>query len=299
MRRALRYLWISGAVVAVLTVAAVAAVYAISERALRQRYPTPALGLAVPMGPEAVTRGEHLARAIGSCGLCHGDDLGGKVYADIRWIGIVVGPNLTRGRGGVGSVFGDPDWVRALRYGVHPDGTTLVAMPSEVFTNFTDADLGALVAYLKQLPPVDRVLPPTRFGPLGRVLLAAGRLSIMTAPKTTHHETVAPVPVEASAEYGRYLADVGGCHGCHGFGLSGGAVAGPPGLPPAANLTPAGIGDWTEADFVRAMREGRRPDGRPLDEFMPWQSYRAMSDLELTALWRYLASVPPRPSGLK
>ena len=44
--------------------------------------------------------------------------------------------------------------------------------------------------------------------------------------------------------------------------LSGGRVAGPPDLPPASNLTPAGIGHWQEADFVRALREGIRPDGR-------------------------------------
>ena len=79
-------------------------------------------------------------------------------------------------------------------------------------------------------------------------------------------------------------------------GLSGGRVAGPDNLPPAANLTPTGLGSWTEKDFVRALREGRRPDGSAINEFMPWRSYASMSDLDLQALWRQ----PPHraPEGL-
>jgi hypothetical protein len=110
---------------------------------------------------------------------------------------------------------------------------------------------------------------------------------------------VADVPAGRTVAYGRYLASVAGCHGCHGHGLSGGRVAGPPGLPPASNLTPAGIGGWTERDFVRALREGRRRDGSTIDEFMPWRTLGRMTDEELGALWDYLRSVPPKPFGGK
>jgi len=112
----------------------------------------------------------------------------------------------------------------------------------------------------------------------------------------------ASVPREPTAAYGRYLANVAGCHGCHGYGLSGGRVAGPPGLPPARNLTrdvATGLAAWTEADFTRAMREGRRPDGAPIDGFMPWRQFRRMTDDELHALWLYLRSAPPRAFGHK
>jgi mono/diheme cytochrome c family protein len=153
------------------------------------------------------------------------------------------------------------------------------------------------VAYLKQLPAVDREIPPSRFKPLGRILLATGRLELLAAPKTFHEGTAASAPPEVSVGYGRYLADVSGCHGCHGPGLSGGHVDGPDNLPPAANLTPAGIGAWTQADFVRAIREGKRPDGSAVNEFMPWRSYASMTDAELEALWLYLRSVPAKPSG--
>ena len=99
-------------------------------------------------------------------------------------------------------------------------------------------------------------------------------MAILTAPKTFHGTTTASAEPALSAGYGRYLADVSGCHGCHGFGLSGGRVAGPPDVPIAANLTPAGLGAWTQADFVRAIREGRRPDGTSIHPFMPWRLCR-------------------------
>jgi hypothetical protein len=147
---------------------------------------------------------------------------------------------------------------------------------------------------------VDRVVPATRFGPLGRALLAAGKLNILVAEKTPALPLGPGVPPAPTAAYGRYLADVTGCHGCHGFGLSGGRVAGPSSIPAAANLTPAGpLAAWTEADFVHALRVGRRPDGSAIDEFMPWRAYAHMTDDELRALWRYLRGVPPKPSGHK
>ena len=292
--------WISialGAIVAMLLVAA-ASVYALSERRLRRVYPVAlAMPRAIPQDSAAVARGAHLAR-IAVCTACHAPDLGGGVYSSSRMLGTIAGPNLTRGLGGIAP--SDTDVVRAVHHGVHPDGTSLVVMPSEVFVRLSESDLAALIAYVRQLAPVDREVPRTRFGPLGRALLAAGKLNILVAPKTPAMPLRAGPTPDSTPEYGRYLANVTGCHGCHGFGLSGGRVAGPPGLPPAANLTPAGnLARWSEADFARALREGRRPDGSPLDEFMPWRSYAHMTDTEVVALWRYLRTVPPKPFGGK
>jgi mono/diheme cytochrome c family protein len=199
----------------------------------------------------------------------------------------------------VGATFTDAVWERAVRHGVRRDGTSLIAMPSEAFTTLSDADLAAIVAYARQAPPVDRVMPPTRFRALGRALLAAGKLPLLVAAKTPAVAHVAEVPAAPTAAYGRYLADLGGCRGCHGFGLSGGHVGGPPGTPHASNLTPAGIGTWSEADFVRAMRHGRRPNGAAIDPFMPWPVLGRMTDAELHAIWLYLRSAPPRATGNK
>jgi len=291
-------LWSVASIAIVLLVVAVV-VYTLSERKLRAVYQPPASALTLTPAEYSATRGAHLVRAVGSCTLCHGDDLGGAIYADMGIMGVIAGPNLTRGRGGRPADFTLADWVRALRFGVRRDGTSLIAMPSEVFTSFTDDDLASIIEYVRQVPPVDREVPKTHFGFAGRALLAMGKLELLVAPKTKHTSEARKIPAVMSAEYGKYLAEVSGCHGCHGHGLSGGRVAGPPGLPPASNLTPEGIGQWSEADFRRVMRDGKKPDGSDVHEFMPWKIFRSMTDDELGAIWLYLKSVPAKPFGNK
>ena len=299
MRRALA--WTGRALVGVLIVLLLVSgiVYGASERRLRKTYDASVDSLIVPEDSASIARGRHLVHAVVNCELCHGSDLGGAVYSSSAAIGTVAGPNLTRGKGGLPATYTTMDYLRAIRRGVRQDGRSLIVMPSEVFTHLSQEDLGAVVAFLQRLPAVDREVPRSRFGPVGRALLAAGKLNMLVAPKTPRFSAPISVPQDTTPAYGKYLADISGCHGCHGFGLSGGAVAGPPGLPPASNLTPAGLGNWQEADFVRALREGRRPDGTTLNEFMPWKVFRGMTDAELHALWRYLGSVPAKPFGNK
>lgn len=76
------------------------------------------------------------------------------------------------------------------------------------------------------------------------------------------------------------------------------AAVGPWGVSYAANLTPddTGIGNWTEAQFLKAIREGKSKglDGaRPLLPPMPWEVVRNMSDEDLKAVFAYLKSVKP------
>src|SRR5688572_12056119 len=274
-------------------------VYVVSERKLGRTYDTSVPAFAVPADRASIARGEHLTRNVITCTLCHGQDLGGAVYSTDRAVGTVAGPNLTRGQGGVGSDYTAMDYARAIRRGVRRDGRSLMVMPSEVFTHLSQEDLGAVVAFLQQAPPVDRQVPKSGFGPVGRALFAAGKMNIMVAGKTPRITPPQSVARDTTATYGKYLADISGCHGCHGFGLSGGRVAGPPGLPPASNLTPAGIGRWTEADFARVLRHGKRPDGSSVNAFMPWKVFRGMTDAEIHALWLYFRTVPPKPFGNK
>lgn len=70
-----------------------------------------------------------------------------------------------------------------------------------------------------------------------------------------------------------------------------------PGAPPAQNITPAGIGKWSEADFFRALRVGKRPDGSTINTLMPWELTSQMSDDEIKALLFYLRTVPPKQTG--
>ncbi len=109
---------------------------------------------------------------------------------------------------------------------------------------------------------MDREVPRSGFGPVGRALLATGKMNILVAGKTPTRTTR---PRRCLATRRRRTGSTSrtsaGVMDVTATGLSGGRVAGPPGLPPASNLTPAGIGSWTEADLTRALREGKRPDG--------------------------------------
>jgi len=254
----------------------------------------------IPTDAAAVEHGKHMATATGSCTDCHGPDLGGNVLQEPSAFGTLAAPNLTRGAGGLGGAFTETDWVRAIRHGVHRDGTSLLAMPSEVFVFMNETDLGDLIAYLKQIPAVDRTMPPSRLGPLGRALLVAGQVTLIT-DRTPSIPFPAIVPPGPTREYGRYIASYAGCIGCHGPGLSGGHVEGPPGAPPAANLTPhsSGLENWTEADFDHALRRGVRKNGTPINIFMPWPNFSGMTDDEVQALWLFVRSVPAKPFGNK
>ena len=102
---------------------------------------------------------------------------------------------------------------------------------------------------------------------------------------------------------GEYLAKAGGCVGCHtedkqdAQPFAGGrALKTPFGTFYGPNITPdqnAGIGRWTEADFVRAMRSGDRPDGANYFPAFPYTSFTKIVDGDLRDLWAYLRTLKP------
>lgn len=273
-------------------------VYVASSAKLNKHYAIPQQALALSVSnPPSVEHGKHLAWAISKCVECHGEDLSGSVLQGRA--ARVVAANLTRGQGGVGGLLTDADWVRAIRHGVGPDGRALLIMPSQSYQFLSDADLADIIAYVKSVPPVDNTLPRTDVHLLGRVLLVAGKLAPPPAD-LVDHATRPPADVKpaVTAEYGRYIALTGGCIGCHGTGLSGGPIPGlPPNAPHAANITPTGIGKWSDGEFFRALRVGKRPDGSTINRLMPWRLTSLMTDDEIKALLLYLRSVPPKPTG--
>jgi mono/diheme cytochrome c family protein len=257
------------------------------------------LALSVPIDTADVARGRHFATGIAGCIDCHGAHLQGTVFLDVPPFRMVA-PNLTRGQGGIGGTFTDADFVRAIRHGVGPDGRGLYIMPAGDYSHLSDQDLADIIAYVKSVPPVDNVMAPKEMRPLGLLLLAFGQVPPPDAA-TIDHSAVHPTRMSTmvDARYGQYLATIGGCTGCHGAGLSGGPIVGmPPGSPVAANITPAGIGTWTESDFARALRVGKRPDGTTLNSLMPWAYYTRMTDAEIRSLWLYVHSVAPRQTGM-
>jgi mono/diheme cytochrome c family protein len=282
--------WVTRAIVVLIAVVAlfVGYVYVATSRQMAKEYEVNTPAVAIPTDAEAIARGKYIATRVSMCTECHGDDLGGKVIEDTFAMGRLVGTNLTRGRGGIGAQYADEDFVRALVHGVRRDRRSVIFMPSADF-RFTAADLGALLAYIRSLPPVDRELPAITVGPMTRTLTVLAGFPL-TPATVIDHATVAPVAERDGADpvaAGEKLVNMGGCRGCHSATLIGGG--GPP--PGASNITPVGIGDWTRDQFVTAIRDYRRPNGSTIRESMP-RAYGQMADADLHAIYAYLRTVP-------
>ncbi len=112
-----------------------------------------------------------------------------------------------------------------------------------------------------------------------------------------------------TVERGRYLVSIMDCAGCHntgafspapeqgylqggtiGFEVPGQGVVYPPNLTPHPD---AGLGRWSSAQIIAALRTGVRPDGRILATAMPWQGYAKVTDADAQAIVAYLKSLPP------
>jgi len=108
---------------------------------------------------------------------------------------------------------------------------------------------------------------------------------------------------QGDAKRGEYLAKAAGCVGCHtedkegAVPFAGGrALKTPFGTFFGPNITPdktAGLGNWSEADFMRALRQGDRPDGSNYFPAFPYPSFTKITDADMRDLWAYLRTLPP------
>jgi cytochrome c553 len=269
------------------------------DKSVDKVYDVQVTGIAASADPVQIARGKHLAESLGGCTECHGADLGGKLGKEMGPIGLLHGPNLTSGKGGIGKHYSDAQLARVIRHGVKASGKTLRFMPSQDLSWWPDAELIALVSYLRSVPPVDRTIPESDIGVLGKVLDRLDNVVLDVARRIDHQAMRPSVPEpQPTAQYGKYLALL--CTGCHGPGLSGGKIPGaPPEIPIPPNITPhaTGIEAYSEADFMKLLNTGIKRDGKKLDPFMPLAALTAMNDVEKKALWTYLRSVPPKPFG--
>ena len=295
----MKVLRIVGFVIALLLVAAIA-VYAwasyTAARKLSRAYTVHAVDFPIVGGEQAVERGRHLVESRYGCSGCHGSDFGGGVMVNNAAIGSLLGPNITTGKGSVTVGYTASDWDRIVRHGVKRNGTPAL-MPSQDYRQMSDQELSDIVVFIQSRPGADKQVPPPALGPVGKVLVATGKFTLSADVIGLHDKPhpAAPPAAEVTVDFGRHMA--GACMGCHRSDLGGGTVVGgDPAWPPAANLTPRpdGLGAWTFLQFVRAMREGKRPDGTvlrpPMSELTAYT--RKMTDVELRALWSYLRSVP-------
>ena len=276
----------------------------------RGQVPLPVFAPAAPAETAMlVTRGEYVVRNVAVCGHCHAADpkrdpdgplSGGMEFRDSR-IGTARAANLTPDAATGLGTWSEAEIVRAVRNGQRKDGRLLIpVMPYESFHRMSDEDALAVARYLKSLPPASN---PVKQSP--NLVFTLGKL-LFLRPKPAV-SVVAPAR-GVTAEYGEYLAQVGLCADCHtprtGIRsvadrrrLFAGTQKPPKGFPVSpSNLTPdrdTGIGTWTEADFLQTMRTGVNPAGTSLNPFMPWRQMQRMSTDDLSAIYRYLRTLPP------
>lgn len=206
-------------------------------------------------------------------------------------IGNLYARNLTPG--GELKDWSDGEIIRAIREGVHKSGRSLIVMPSSIFHNLSDEDAQAIVAYLRSQPAVTPDAPPNSLNALGAVFLGMLYPEAQTVQPHIAQPVVAP-PRGVTAEWGKYTANISGCNDCHGANFAGGKAGGPP---PGPNLTTL-VPNWSEADFVKALRTGVDPKGNKIADEMPWKQISAFaSDEDLRALYAYLHALPPLPDN--
>jgi mono/diheme cytochrome c family protein len=252
--------------------------YPIGMKKITRTYPNITVeSVNIPTDADAITRGKHVS-VIWACTKCHGEDLSGKLLTNdpiegsIPTFGSIPATNLTSGNGGVGQFYTDADWVRAIRHDIKPNNQAAIYM---YVSTISDQDLGDLIAYLKQIPPVDSDLPAISYGPFIPILPALG----IFTPAAELIDHSAPHPVDpapdTTIEYGKYLSSI--CAECHGNGM--------------ANAIKSK--NWKEEDFIRTFNTGVLPDGRQLGPTMSSKTFNEMNDTELAALWLYFMSVKP------
>lgn len=288
-----------GTLVGLLLVAGVV-LYVIGSSRLNKVYDIPDSGIVAPTDAQSIERGKHIAET--SCVGCHGADLSGVAdFINIEGIAHADSANLTAGEGGLGGVYSDEDFVRAIRHGVSKDGTGNFMPPVPFFQYMSDEDLAAVIAYIRTMPPVDHQTRSFQAKPLGYVLFGAGLFGNLPAEDVTHQNNVSAPEPGITAEYGEYRMRISGCQDCHGIDLAGGSYPDPTITYVVPNLTPGGdLGNWTEEQFLQTIRTQKTPDGKGLNSnLMPFDEVNRLTDDELKAIFAYLKTVPAFPQNTK
>ena len=256
-------------------------------------------------------RGNELQNGVVACANCHSPrDAQGKPIAELGMSGgmkfdngpfVAYARNITPDKEtGIGR-WTDQQLGKAIREGIRPDGTVIgPPMPIGLYRGISDADLKAIIAYVRAQKPVKNQvaksdykmpLPPNYGPPVGKV----------SAP-----------PKSDLVAYGAYLAGpLGHCIECHtpmvkghfdfanSTGAGGILFKGPWGASVSRNLTPdaSGLKNWSDVEIARAIRTGVSRDGTALKPPMAFGWYRNISDGDIRAIIAYLRSLKPVPTG--
>ena len=308
MRKVLKWIGIVLGGLIGLIVLALVGVLIYGQVSFHKKVNRPVYPITADTSPEGVARGEYIVRDLVGCQGCHGPRVeeGQQPDRNAALSGhteeIVFGPieagfntpNLTPdAETGLGS-WTDAEIAQAIREGIDKDGTVLAIMPSVELHNLSDGDVAAMIGYMRSMEPVHNEVPPVTVNTLGKAVLALG---LFGPPNPAPQVTAAvPQPAAGTVEMGKYLSIA--CTRCHGETMAGGPVDGAAeGDPLAANLTPGGeLAGWSQEDFINTIRTGVNPAGRQLDKSMPWRELARWHDEDLSAVFKYLKSLPAAQS---
>jgi mono/diheme cytochrome c family protein len=290
IKRILKGLVIFFGVIVVLASGFYTKVYFSTESRMNKVYAVTPQMIEVSSDSAVLALGKHFVETKG-CQDCHSNDLGGKVFIEDPALGFLIARNLTKGKGGLPQEHNAEDWMLALKHGIRRNGKPLLFMPSHEYSQLSETDMSALISYCITLPHVDRELPESSVGFLGRILTDLGKLPLLPVEMIDHDKKlIREVKVEISPAYGKYLSI--SCIGCHRENLKGGDPVAP-GYPVVSDITSTGNpGKWTEEQFMNTLRTGETPEGKKLNpEQMPWTMTKGYTEIELKALFAYIKSI--------
>ncbi len=249
-------------------------------------------------------RGAYLMNGIVACGNCHtiqtpdgpmpGKELAGGMEIPEPGAFVAYVPNITPDvETGIGG-WSDEEIIIAIREGRRPDGSIIgPPMPIDLYRDLSDTDVQAIVAYMRNIPAVRNKVPasqyniplPPSYGP-----------PVGSVPDVDPADTVA---------YGAYLVGPAGhCTECHSpagpngvpdrenrLGAGGFKFHGPWGTSISPNITPVGIGNWSDDEIKTVITKGTRPDGSRLMPPMGISYYANINDRDLDAIVAYLRTL--------
>jgi mono/diheme cytochrome c family protein len=277
----------------------------------------------IEVTPELIARGDYLTNHVALCTDCHGlrdytkfaaplipgtYGAGGELWSEeVGFPGSLYSKNITYdNETGLGS-WSDGEVVRAITMGVDKKGSALFPlMPYNNYNQMAEADLYAIIAYLKTIEPKKNIIPERKLNFPLNILVRTMPLQEYNATKNVNKNN----PVE----YGKYLTTIASCQDCHtksdmGEPIPGMEFAGGNEFPMgkkvirAVNITPdeeTGIGRWTKEEFIERFKSNS-PDVKPeevvadaeFNTIMPWRMYAGMTEEDLSAIYEYLRSVKP------
>jgi len=268
---------------------------------------------ALAASPAEIARGKYIFGATAGCG-CHTEPKGPANAGGRKFdgpFGTVYSTNITPDtKTGIGG-WTDEQIIKAIRLGRRPNGERILPIhPFTSFNGMAEDDLGALVAFLRTVQPVNRPNTPKRITvPMFESVFLPAWLMTFAATETP--PPAAPVAGVARGEYlVRTVAHCGECHTPRSAVtmavdnsrfLAGNAKKTGPEGQATPNITPdnaTGIGDWTEEQIATYLGTGKRPDGDVAGGLMEegiqgtLAGFKDMTKVDLAAIARYLKSIP-------